>query len=94
MKMDCTKIKLFSMIRKHDESHISGTGRVLDGVIFPGGRTVVEWRSENASITIFDNFEEFKAVHINPHPKNKTEIIWHHVTEAKGEGKRRVEKDI
>jgi hypothetical protein len=38
--------RLFTMIRKNDESHVSGTGRVLDGVVFHNGKVVICWRSE------------------------------------------------
>ncbi len=36
--------RLFTLFRHVDESGISGTGRVLDGVIFHTGQVVVCWR--------------------------------------------------
>lgn len=71
------KSKLFTVIRHRDESGISGTGPIMDGVVFECGRVVICWKTENISICIFDNFEEFRKVHIDAHPKNRTEIIWY-----------------
>jgi hypothetical protein len=75
-----TEPRLFTMIRKSDESHVSGTGRVLDGVIFHNGRVVICWRSQeknrHSSMGIYDSFEIFKSIHIDPHPTNQTEIVW------------------
>ena len=72
--------KLFTMIRKQDESHVSGTGRVLDGIIFHNGKVVICWRSEerhgHSSMGIYDSFEAFKSIHIDPHPTNEAEIVW------------------
>jgi hypothetical protein len=72
--------KLFTMIRKHDESHISGTGRVLDGVVFHNGKVAICWRTEDnhgySSLGIYDSFEAFKFIHIDSHPTNETEIVW------------------
>ena len=75
-----TEPKLFTMIRKNDESHVSGTGRVLDGAIFHNGKVVICWRTEpklgHSSLGIYDSFEAFKFIHIDSHPTNGTEIIW------------------
>jgi len=83
------KCRLFTVIRHHDESGVSGTGPVMEGVVFECGRTVVLWKTENTTITVFDNFDEFLAVHIIPHPKNKSEIIWYSPKMIKREGGKR-----
>jgi hypothetical protein len=70
--------KLFTVIRHGDESGVSGIGRVLDGVVFHNGKTVVCWRTENkhghTSVAVYDSFESFKFLHIDSHPSNKTEL--------------------
>jgi hypothetical protein len=73
--------RLFTLIRHIDESGISGTGRVLDGVIFHTGQVVICWRTDiNAdqsgysSIAIYPSWEAFLAVHVQPHAPNATEI--------------------
>ncbi|OGZ61311.1 MAG: hypothetical protein A3H51_02720, partial [Candidatus Spechtbacteria bacterium RIFCSPLOWO2_02_FULL_38_8] len=62
------KPRVFTMVRKKDENGISGRGRVLDGVIFEDGKTVISWRSAKPSIAIYNSFEEFKQIHIDSHP--------------------------
>jgi len=70
-------MKYFKVSRKFDESGVSGIGHVIDGVIFNDGTTVIKWLTEMSSISIYKTFEEFKAIHIDSHPKNETitEII-------------------
>ena len=72
-------MKIFSMVRNTDSTGISGTGRVLDGVIFDSGVTVVEWhgKSHVQSLGVYKTFEEFKFIHIDSHPENDTWIDWH-----------------
>ena len=67
-------MKIFKMYRKYDISGVSGTGYILDGIIFDDGITIVKWRSNHSSISIFKSFEDFKAIHIEPHPENNTII--------------------
>lgn len=68
--------RMFSMVRTADESGVSGTGRVLDGVVWSNGKVTVQWRTENSSIAVYDSFETFEAIHITPHPDNGTVIEW------------------
>lgn len=68
--------KIFTVIRHNDESGVSGRGRVLDGILFPCGKVVVCWRVQYQSIAIYESFSAFKAIHIDSHPTNHTEIIW------------------
>ena len=39
-------VKTFAMIRHADESGVSGTGRVLDGVVWHNGATTIMWRTD------------------------------------------------
>ena len=73
--------RLFTVVRNFDQSGISGTGRVLDGVVFHNGQVVICWRSdvdENklgfSSLGIYPSWEAFLHVHVEPHPANQTEI--------------------
>lgn len=69
---------IFDMIRNADESGVSGTGKVLEGIVFEDGSTVIHWcvKDQPNSTTYFESFEAFCAIHIDQHPTNKTEIIW------------------
>lgn len=75
--------KLFTLIRSRDVTGISGTGRVLDGVIFHTGQVVVCWRSDIraerpgfSSLAIYPSWRAFKHVHIDPHPENDVSVIF------------------
>ena len=67
-------MKYFKVERKQDESGVSGTGHVIDGVIFPCGKTVICWNTEMSSIAIYESYEDFVAIHIDSHPQNETVV--------------------
>jgi hypothetical protein len=70
--------KTFKMLRRGDESGVSGTGVVLEGVVFTCGTTVIHWLTPapKGSISIWDSFDLFKEIHIDSHPDNRTMLIW------------------
>jgi hypothetical protein len=76
--------KLFTLIRRVDPGGVSGTGRVLDGVVFHTGQVVVCWRSDIkdqeksgfSSISVYPSWDAFLYVHVQPHPKDAAEIVF------------------
>ena len=70
--------RLFTLWRRGDESGISGTGRVLDGVVFHNGKVVACWRSDlnggHSSVVVYDTWDGFLAVHVAPHPPEQTDL--------------------
>ena len=73
--------RMFTIIRRADATGISGTGRILDGIVFHNGQVVICWRSDIykrgfSSICIYPSWEAFKHVHIDPHPENQTKVIF------------------
>jgi hypothetical protein len=73
--------RLFTVTRHIDESGVSGTGRVIDGVVFHTGQVVICWRADlgtdrhgYSSITIYPSWEAFLHVHINPHADEANEV--------------------
>ncbi len=70
--------KFFRLIRINDESGVSGTGHVLDGVVWPNGKVTVCWCTKTApsSIVVYDSMADFKGIHLVPHPTNKSKIEW------------------
>jgi len=68
--------RMFQMVRNNDETGVSGTGIVADGIEFPNGMVAVCWRSKTPSVNVYRSYVEFKHVHIDAHPSNDTEIIW------------------
>lgn len=65
--------RLFAMMRAADESGVSGTGRVMDGVLWPDGHVVTRWRSDTPGGENFDTWSLFHATHCCAHPGNGTE---------------------
>jgi hypothetical protein len=68
-------MRRFYLSRLEDETGISATGRVLEGVLTQTGKVIVEWRPPHSTITIFNSLEEFKAIHVDAHPSHN-EIVW------------------
>jgi hypothetical protein len=73
--------RLFTLLRHQDESGVSGTGRILDGVIFHTGQVVVCWRTDinpegsgYSSVAIYPSWEAFQHIHVHPHPPDALEI--------------------
>ena len=66
----------FVMKRLHDASGVSGTGTVLEGVLFSTGVVVIHWLTPppRGSISVFDSLEQFLSIHVRPHPDNGTII--------------------
>ena len=71
-------MRTFTVVRRGDESGVSGTGVVIEGVIFATGTCVCHWLTPppSGSVAIWSSFAEFVAIHIAPHPGNKTAIVF------------------
>lgn len=69
--------QVFTMVRTNDETGVSGTGTVGAGVIWSDGTVHYEWYSATPSKALYTNFDAFLAVHVDSHPDNGTEIVWH-----------------
>jgi hypothetical protein len=67
-------MRRFVMRRVNDVSGVSGTGVVLEGVLFSTGVTVIHWLTPppRGSIAVFDSFAQFLSIHVAPHPENHT----------------------
>jgi hypothetical protein len=65
----------FYLERRDDVTGLSGTGRVLEGVIWQSGKVTVEWRGPLSTITIYDNFETFEKLHVHGHPSQNV-VRW------------------
>lgn len=81
--MSSDEPRVFKMVRNHDETGVSGTGVVLDGIEYPNGMVAVCWRSKTPSVNVYRSFVEFKHLHIDAHPSNDTEIHWFTITEER-----------
>lgn len=81
MRLEMDEPRVFRLERLVDESGVSGTGRVLDGVVFHTGQVVVCWRSDvsadktgYSSIAIYPSMEAFSAIHVDPHPPGTARV--------------------
>ncbi|MBB4635971.1 hypothetical protein [Longimicrobium terrae] len=73
--------KVFTLVRHVDETGVSGTGRILDGVIFHTDQVVVCWRSDlrsdnpgHSSIAIYPSWEAFLEIHVHPHGPGAADV--------------------
>jgi len=71
-------IETFTVCRQQDESGISGTGVVIEGVEYATGQVVLHWLlpSPRGSIAVFDSMKDFLNIHVESHPTNNTIITW------------------
>lgn len=71
-------IRAFTVYRDDDESGVSGTGVVIEGVKLATGQAVIHWLypPPRGGIAVFDSMDDFIKVHIVPHPTNKTIITY------------------
>ena len=71
-------MRTFEMHRGNDESGVSGTGKVLEGVVFSDGPCVIRWVTElnGRSEARYDSFASFIDIHVNSHASNQTKVIF------------------
>ncbi len=71
-------MRRFVMHRERDVSGVSGTGLVLEGVLFSTGVVVVHWLTPppRGSISVFDSLDQFLSIHVQPHPDNHTMLVF------------------
>ena len=60
-------LRRFYVLRVTDPTGVSGTGRIVEGVIFPDGKTVLKWRLPTSSLVVSDSFEEFREIYLHKH---------------------------
>lgn len=69
--------RTFYLIRQADETGVSGTGHVLDGVVWPDGKVTTKWCAEGPSeINVSESFAEWDAIHVSKHPGNASLVIF------------------
>ena len=67
-------MRTFELHRDTDETGISGTGIVAEGVEFSDGTVVLRWAaSAHKSTVLWDNIGDVEAIHGHG---GKTRIVW------------------
>ena len=56
-------MRLFRLNRLEDESNVSGTGIVAQGVVFDDGTCVLRWLTQHSSTAIYGSVEEMISIH-------------------------------
>ncbi|WP_262058536.1 hypothetical protein [Streptomyces sp. STR69] len=65
--------RVFSLIRDHDVTGVSGTGRVANGVLWPDGSVSIRWVGPRPSIVFWDTLVYAEEVHGHG---GHTRIVW------------------
>jgi len=65
----------FFLERVEDETGVSGTGRVLEAVIWQDGSVTAKWRPPMSTETSYKDFETFLRVHVTSHP-SKSKVVF------------------
>ena len=68
-----TDFRRFLLVRYDDESGVSGTGVVAEGVQFSTGRCVLAWVTRFRSLAIYNSIDEIREIHGHD---GKTHVSW------------------
>lgn len=63
----------FELHREEDETGISGTGVVAEGVMFKYDKIAISWNSVHTSVAVYDDMNTVEAIHGH---NGKTKIVW------------------
>lgn len=63
----------FNLDRLEDESGVSGTGTVAQGVVFDDGTCAMRWLTNKASTAIYDSITDLEAIHGHG---GKTKVVY------------------
>jgi hypothetical protein len=66
-------MKNFHLFRDVDETGISGTGRVAEGVIFSNGKIALTWLTDVNSVAVYESLGDVEFIHGH---KGKTRIVF------------------
>ena len=66
-------MKRFYLQRDIDETGVSGTGKIAEGVMFTSGRIALTWLTPFASYAFYDNAEVLQ--HLHGH-NGKTRVVF------------------
>lgn len=65
----------FYMRRIEDQTGVSRTGRVLEGVLWQNGEVTVQWRPPHSTSGFYHSMDEFNLIHVDCHP-SCNEVVW------------------
>jgi hypothetical protein len=57
------RLRGFTLQRNEDETGVSGTGVVAEGVEFSDGTCALRWRTATASTAVYDSLADLVVIH-------------------------------
>jgi hypothetical protein len=69
-------MKRFYLRRDEDLSHVSGTGRVADGVLFSSGWVAIQFNTKILNVETVYSYRCIKDMLLVHGHKGKTRIVW------------------
>ena len=66
-------MKRFLLYRDSDDTGISGTGVVAEGVVFTDGTAVMRWVSEHTSTAVYRTVKDIETIHGH---NGATKLVW------------------
>ncbi len=66
-------MRIFWLDRVEDETGISGTGKIAEGLLASDGTVAMRWLTAHRSWCIYENMDEVEAIHGH---NGKTLIRW------------------
>jgi hypothetical protein len=76
-------MKLFELQRKEDETGVSGTGTVAQGVIFDNGKVCLTWLTKYSSVAVYDSIEEVIQIHGHDGKTLVVQVCHYHADRAR-----------
>jgi hypothetical protein len=68
-----SKIRRFQLHRHIDETGVSGTGVVAEGVEFTSGMIAMTWYSPHRAVNVYESIKTVDELHGH---SGKTQIVW------------------
>jgi hypothetical protein len=56
-------MKRFHLVRNEDETGVSGTGVVTDGIEFADGSVVMKWNTATTSVALYQSMADVIVIH-------------------------------
>jgi hypothetical protein len=67
-------MRFFHLQRIEDETGVSGTGKVAEGVVFANGWVAMIWLTAHTSVSFYQSIQEVEAIHGH---NGKTLVVVH-----------------
>jgi hypothetical protein len=68
-----SRARAFHLVRDDDETGISGTGVVAEGVEFSNGFCAMSWLTSQHSVAVYPNVKALEAIHGH---NGRTRVVW------------------